>query len=149
MLYIHTMSSQQHNDRPVSRGMARRYGLVYPGIGWVIWRDSSCVHESLKFHVAYLGTDQISLQLNFSKNANMVAAQYYQVPSCFSPVALCVHSACRLDVPHCTVCEATGLLPSSASRILQASLLHGPSWSACGFAKQHAGEITGLLRRLH
>ena len=29
-------------------------------------------------HVAYLGTDQPSLNLNFSKNANMVVAQYYQ-----------------------------------------------------------------------
>ncbi|KAK9809501.1 hypothetical protein WJX73_004886 [Symbiochloris irregularis] len=56
-----------------------KYGLVYPGVGWVIWRNNSCVDESLQFHVAYLGTNQISLQLNFSKNANMVAAQYYQI----------------------------------------------------------------------
>ena len=31
------------------------------------------------FHINYLGVDQPSLQLNFSKNANMVVAQYYQV----------------------------------------------------------------------
>ena len=58
-----------------------RYGLVYPGVGWVIWRNRACVDESLIFHVAYLGTDQPSLNLNFSKNANMVVAQYYQVSS--------------------------------------------------------------------
>lgn len=56
-----------------------KYGLVYPGVGWIIWRNRGCVHDSLLFHVAYLGTDQVSLQLNFSKNANMVAAQYYQI----------------------------------------------------------------------
>ena len=55
--------------------MVCRYGLVYPGVGWVVWRNRGCVDESLLFHVAYLGTDQVSLQLNFSKNANMVAAQ--------------------------------------------------------------------------
>ena len=41
----------------------------------VMCDNRSCVPESLLFHVAYLGTDQVSLQLNFSKNANMVAAQ--------------------------------------------------------------------------
>ncbi|CAK0787153.1 hypothetical protein CVIRNUC_010369 [Coccomyxa viridis] len=55
-----------------------KYGLVYPGVGWVVWRNRACVDESLIFHVAYLGTDQPSLNLNFSKNANMVVAQYYQ-----------------------------------------------------------------------
>lgn len=59
--------------------MTFRYGLVYPGVGWCIWRNRACVDESLIFHVAYLGTDQPSLNLNFSKNANMVVAQYYQV----------------------------------------------------------------------
>ena len=33
------------------------------------------------FHINYLGVDQPSLQLNFSKNANMVVAQYYQARS--------------------------------------------------------------------
>lgn len=58
-----------------------RYGLVYPGVGWIVWRNRSCVDESLIFHVNYLGTDQPSLNLNFSKNANMIVAQYYQVSS--------------------------------------------------------------------
>ena len=59
-----------------------RYGLVYPGVGWIVWRNRSCVDESLIFHVNYLGTDQPSLNLNFSKNANMIVAQYYQVSFC-------------------------------------------------------------------
>lgn len=24
-----------------------KYGLVYPGVGWVVWRNRSCVDESL------------------------------------------------------------------------------------------------------
>lgn len=54
--------------------------------------------ESLIFHVNYLGTDQPSLNLNFSKNANMIVAQYYQVcPLNLLSVALsalrCGHAA--------------------------------------------------------
>jgi hypothetical protein len=33
-----------------------RYGLVYPGIGWVIWREPADVPEDLVFHINYLGT---------------------------------------------------------------------------------------------
>ena len=68
---------------PVAKGVfvRVRYGLVYPGVGWIVWRNRSCVDESLIFHVNYLGTDQPSLNLNFSKNANMIVAQYYQVGS--------------------------------------------------------------------
>lgn len=55
--------------------------------------------ESLIFHVAYLGTDQPSLNLNFSKNANMVVAQYYQVCTGMNE-PLCEHTSFHyLKVP--------------------------------------------------
>lgn len=52
--------------------------------------------ESLIFHVAYLGTDQPSLNLNFSKNANMVVAQYYQVSHNRSDTNSNANSRCKL-----------------------------------------------------
>ena len=66
--------------------MSCRYGLVYPGLGWVIWRSQEYLPESIVFHVNYLGSDQASVTLNFSRGAGMIIAQYYQVrpPSLFS-----------------------------------------------------------------
>ena len=32
-----------------------KYGLVYPGVGWVVWRDPQYLPEELVFHVNYLG----------------------------------------------------------------------------------------------
>jgi glutamate decarboxylase len=54
-----------------------KYGLVYPGVGWVIWRDESELPEDLIFHVNYLGGDQPTFNLNFSRGANQIIAQYY------------------------------------------------------------------------
>lgn len=54
-----------------------KYGLVYPGIGWVIWRDPGRLPEELIFHVSYLGGDHPTFQLNFSRGASQVIAQYY------------------------------------------------------------------------
>jgi len=54
-----------------------KYGLVYPGIGWVIWREASDLPSELVFHVDYLGGDQPTFSLNFSRGAGQVIAQYY------------------------------------------------------------------------
>jgi glutamate decarboxylase len=54
-----------------------KYGLVYPGIGWALWRDRRFLPEELIFHVNYLGGDQPTFNLNFSKGASQVIAQYY------------------------------------------------------------------------
>ena len=54
-----------------------KYGLVYPGVGWVIWRDEAHLPEELIFHVNYLGGDQPSFTLNFSRGASQIIAQYY------------------------------------------------------------------------
>lgn len=44
-----------------------KYGLVYAGIGWVVWRSKEDLPEELVFHVNYLGADQPTFTLNFSK----------------------------------------------------------------------------------
>jgi glutamate decarboxylase len=55
-----------------------KYGLVYPGVGWVVWRSTEVLPESLIFHVSYLGGDTPTLALNFSRPGAQVLLQYYQ-----------------------------------------------------------------------
>jgi glutamate decarboxylase len=54
-----------------------KYGLVYPGVGWVIWRAEEDLPSELIFHVNYLGGDQPTFNLNFSRGAGQILAQYY------------------------------------------------------------------------
>ncbi|KAH8178200.1 pyridoxal-dependent decarboxylase conserved domain-containing protein [Sarocladium implicatum] len=56
-----------------------KYGLVYPGVGWVIWRSTEYLPQELVFNINYLGADQSSFTLNFSKGASQVIGQYYQL----------------------------------------------------------------------
>ncbi|MDR2873169.1 MAG: glutamate decarboxylase [Methanobrevibacter sp.] len=56
-----------------------KYGLVYPGVGWVIFRDAKYISEELIFNVNYLGGELPSFSLNFSKGSSMVLAQYYNL----------------------------------------------------------------------
>ncbi len=54
-----------------------KYGLVYPGVGWILWRDSQALPEDLIFWVNYLGDDMPTFALNFSRSGGQVVAQYY------------------------------------------------------------------------
>jgi glutamate decarboxylase len=54
-----------------------KYGLVYPGVGWAIWRDSAALPEDLIFRVDYLGGDMPTFALNFSRPGAQVVAQYF------------------------------------------------------------------------
>lgn len=54
-----------------------KYGLVYPGVGWIIWRDGEALPEDLVFKVNYLGGNMPTFALNFSRPGAQVAAQYY------------------------------------------------------------------------
>jgi glutamate decarboxylase len=54
-----------------------KYGLVYPGVGWVLWRDREHLPEELVFNVNYLGGDMPTFALNFSRPGAEVVAQYY------------------------------------------------------------------------
>ena len=56
-----------------------KYGLVYPGVGWIVWRTSKFLPQELVFNINYLGADQASFTLNFSKGASQVIGQYYQL----------------------------------------------------------------------
>lgn len=56
-----------------------KYGLVYPGVGWVVWRDPEYLPKELIFNINYLGADQASFTLNFSRGASQIIGQYYQM----------------------------------------------------------------------
>lgn len=54
-----------------------KYGFVYPGVGWVLWRSQEAVPEELIFRVNYLGGEMPTFGLNFSRPGAPVIAQYY------------------------------------------------------------------------
>ena len=54
-----------------------KYGLVYPGVGWIIWRNAAALPDDLVFKVNYLGGEMPTFALNFSRPGSQVAAQYY------------------------------------------------------------------------
>ena len=65
-------------DRVVSINTSgHKYGLVYPGVGWVVWRDKKYLDDDLIFNVNYLGDTMPTFALNFSRSGNQVVAQYY------------------------------------------------------------------------
>jgi len=56
-----------------------KYGLVYPGVGWLIFRDVADLPEDLIFYVNYLGDEMPTYTLNFSRGSAMILAQYYNL----------------------------------------------------------------------
>ncbi|MDQ0941677.1 glutamate decarboxylase [Streptomyces sp. V1I1] len=54
-----------------------KYGLVYPGVGWALWRSGAELPDELVFRVNYLGGDMPTFALNFSRPGAQVVAQYY------------------------------------------------------------------------
>ena len=54
-----------------------KYGLVYPGLGWAVWRTTDDLPEDLVFRVSYLGGDMPTFALNFSRPGSQVLLQYY------------------------------------------------------------------------
>ncbi|MEV3871653.1 glutamate decarboxylase [Streptomyces sp. NPDC049906] len=54
-----------------------KYGLVYPGVGWALWRSAAELPEELVFRVNYLGGEMPTFALNFSRPGAQVVAQYY------------------------------------------------------------------------
>jgi glutamate decarboxylase len=66
-------------DRVVSiQASGHKFGLVYPGVGWVLWRAAEFLPEELVFHVNYLGGDMPTFALNFSRPGAQVVLQYFQ-----------------------------------------------------------------------
>ncbi len=83
-----------------------KYGLTYPGIGFVVWRSKEYLPEDLVFRVNYLGGDMPTFTLNFSRPGNQVVGQYYnflrlgragygQVMHCLSQTARWLGDALR------------------------------------------------------
>ena len=65
-------------DRVVSISTsAHKYGLVYPGLGWVVWRTVDDLPKDLVFDVTYLGGHMPTFALNFSRPGAQVLLQYY------------------------------------------------------------------------
>ncbi|MEO6858687.1 MAG: glutamate decarboxylase [Solirubrobacteraceae bacterium] len=58
-----------------------KYGLVYPGVGWAIWRDQAALPRELVFDVNYLGGHMPTFSLNFSRPGSEVIAQYFMFMS--------------------------------------------------------------------
>jgi glutamate decarboxylase len=58
-----------------------KYGLVFPGVGWAIWRDAGALPRDLIFDVNYLGGHMPTFSLNFSRPGSEVIAQYYMFTS--------------------------------------------------------------------
>lgn len=65
--WVHSISASGH-----------KYGLVYPGVGWVVWKKESYLPKDLIFYVDYLGGEMPTMAINFSRPGNQVLAQYYQ-----------------------------------------------------------------------
>ncbi|HZC27866.1 MAG TPA: glutamate decarboxylase [Actinopolymorphaceae bacterium] len=63
---VHSVSASGH-----------KYGLVYPGLGWAVWRHTEYVPDDLVFKVSYLGGDLATFALNFSRPGAQVLLQYY------------------------------------------------------------------------
>lgn len=72
-----------------------KYGLVYPGVGWVIWREAELLPEDLIFRVSYLGGDMPTFALNFSRPGAQVLLQYYQFLRLGFDGYRAVQAACR------------------------------------------------------
>ncbi len=71
-----------------------KFGLAPLGVGWVIWRDADDLPDDLIFHVNYLGGDMPVFQINFSRPAGQVIAQYYNFLRLGREGYRRVHEAC-------------------------------------------------------
>jgi glutamate decarboxylase len=72
-----------------------KYGLVYPGVGWIVWRDADALPSELVFKVNYLGGEMPTFALNFSRPGAQVAAQYYNFLRLGHSGYLHVQQTCR------------------------------------------------------
>jgi glutamate decarboxylase len=72
-----------------------KYGLVYPGVGWVVWREAAALPDDLVFKVNYLGGQMPTFALNFSRPGAQVAAQYYNFLRLGFPGYRRVHQTCQ------------------------------------------------------
>ena len=72
-----------------------KYGLVYPNVGWIVWRNREALPEDLVFQVNYLGGTMPTFALNFSRSSAQVVAQYYMIVRLGRDGFRRVQQACR------------------------------------------------------
>jgi glutamate decarboxylase len=87
-----------------------KYGLVYPGVGWIVWRDKSELSEDLIFNVNYLGGEMPTFAINFSRPGNQIVAQYYNFIRLGRDGYTRIQKACQ-DVAHYLSSEIAKLGP--------------------------------------
>jgi len=72
-----------------------KYGLVYPGVGWVVWRDKNELPEDLIFYVNYLGGEMPTFALSFSRPGSQIVAQYYNFLRLGKEGYRCIQQSCH------------------------------------------------------
>ena len=72
-----------------------KFGLVYPGLGWVVWAKREFLPDELIFTVSYLGGAMPTLAINFSRPGAQVLLQYYNFLRLGREGYRRVHAACR------------------------------------------------------
>ncbi len=87
-----------------------KYGLVYPGVGWIVWRDRAELPDDLIFNVNYLGGQMPTFAINFSRPGNQVVAQYYNFLRLGKEGYRRIHQTCQ-DVAHYLAGEIVKLGP--------------------------------------
>ncbi|BDN81032.1 glutamate decarboxylase [Mycobacterium marinum] len=104
-----------------------KYGLTYPGVGFVVWRSPEYLPEDLVFRVNYLGGDMPTFTLNFSRPGNQVVGQYYNflrlgregyinVMQALSETARWLSAQLR-EVDHCELIADGSAIPVVAFRL--------------------------------
>lgn len=73
-----------------------KFGLAPLGVGWVLWREPADLPDELVFHVSYLGGDMPTVQINFSRPAGQVLAQYHLFTSLGREGYAAVHGTCHI-----------------------------------------------------
>ena len=94
------LDTQLHWDFRVPRIQSinvsgHKFGLVYPGVGWILWRDDEALPDELVFKVNYLGGEMPTFALNFSRPGAQVVAQYYNFLRLGAEGYREVQAACR------------------------------------------------------
>ena len=86
---VHSISTSGH-----------KYGLVYPGLGWVVWARRELLPDDMVFTVSYLGGNMPTLALNFSRPGAQVLLQYYNFLRLGREGYRRVQQACRDTAQH-------------------------------------------------
>jgi glutamate decarboxylase len=86
---VHSISASGH-----------KFGLVYPGLGWVIWAKREYLPDELIFTVSYLGGDMPTVAINFSRPGAQVLLQYYNFLRLGRDGYRRVHRACQEAALH-------------------------------------------------